>query len=127
MRDNRTFNPSGIYTDLDGNTQFYDNEVDNYKQDHAQLLWNEQISDFWSTNIALHYTRGRGYFEQYIDESADVEGGDFNSVNDDFATYGFEPLIVDGEEVNSTDLIRRRWLDNDFYGTVFLQITRKKS
>ena len=119
LRDNRTFNPSGIYTDLDGNTQFYDNEVDNYKQDHAQLLWNEQISDFWSTNIALHYTRGRGYFEQYIDESADVEGGDFNSVNDDFATYGFEPLIVDGEEVNSTDLIRRRWLDNDFYGTVF--------
>lgn len=119
LRDNRTFNPSGIYTDLDGNTQFYDNEVDNYKQDHAQLLWNEQISDFWSTNIALHYTRGRGYFEQYIDESADVEGGDFNSVNDDFATYGFDPLIVNGEEVNSTDLIRRRWLDNDFYGTVF--------
>ncbi|WP_340157475.1 TonB-dependent receptor [uncultured Maribacter sp.] len=106
LRDNRTFNPSGIYTDLDGNTQFYDNEVDNYKQDHAQLLWNEQISDFWSTNIALHYTRGRGYFEQYREA-------------DDFSTYGFEPLIVDGEEVNSTDLIRRRWLDNDFYGTVF--------
>jgi len=106
LRDNRTFNPSGIYTDLDGNTQFYDNEVDNYKQDHAQLLWNEQISDFWSTNIALHYTRGRGYFEQYREA-------------DDFSTYGFEPLIVDGEEVNTTDLIRRRWLDNDFYGTVF--------
>ncbi|MDP2526130.1 TonB-dependent receptor [Maribacter dokdonensis] len=106
LTDNRTFNPSGIYTDLDGNTQFYDNEVDNYKQDHAQLLWNEQISDFWSTNIALHYTRGRGYFEQYREA-------------DDFSTYGFEPLIVDGEEVNTTDLIRRRWLDNDFYGTVF--------
>lgn len=106
LRDNRTFNPSGIYTDLDGNTQFYDNEVDNYKQDHAQLLWNEQISDFWSTNIALHYTRGRGYFEQYREA-------------DDFSTYGFEPLIVDGEEVNTTDIIRRRWLDNDFYGTVF--------
>ena len=106
LRDNRTFNPSGIYTDLNGNTQFYDNEVDNYKQDHAQLLWNEQISDFWSTNIALHYTRGRGYFEQYREA-------------DDFSTYGFEPLIVDGEEVNTTDLIRRRWLDNDFYGTVF--------
>jgi len=106
LRDNRTFNPSGIYTDLDGNTQFYDNEVDNYKQDHAQLLWNEQISDFWSTNIALHYTRGRGYFEQYREA-------------DDFSTYGFEPLILDGEEVNTTDLIRRRWLDNDFYGTVF--------
>ncbi|MEP2058298.1 MAG: TonB-dependent receptor [Maribacter litoralis] len=106
LESDRTFNPSGIYTDLNGNTQFYDNEVDNYKQDHAQLLWNEQISEFWSTNIALHYTRGRGYFEQYKED-------------DDFSTYGFEPITVDGEEVNTTDVIRRRWLDNDFYGTVF--------
>jgi iron complex outermembrane receptor protein len=102
----RTFNPSGIYTDENGVTQFYDNEVDNYKQDHAQLLWNEQISAYWSTNIALHYTRGRGFFEQFRED-------------DDFATYGFEPLTVNGAEVNTTDLIRRRWLDNDFYGTVF--------
>ncbi len=106
LRTDRTFNPSGIYTDENGNTQFYNNEVDNYKQDHAQLLWNEQLSDFWSTNIALHYTRGRGYFEQYRED-------------DDFSTYGFDPLIVDGAELNTTDLIRRRWLDNDFYGTVF--------
>ncbi|WP_437369488.1 TonB-dependent receptor [Maribacter litoralis] len=106
LESDRTFNPSGIYTDLNGNTQFYDNEVDNYKQDHTQLLWNEQISEFWSTNIALHYTRGRGYFEQYKED-------------DDFSTYGFEPITVDGEEVNTTDVIRRRWLDNDFYGTVF--------
>ncbi|MGB3151214.1 MAG: TonB-dependent receptor [Maribacter sp.] len=106
LESDRTFNPAGLFTDEDGNTQFYDNEVDNYKQDHAQLLWNEQISDTWSTNIALHYTRGRGFFEQFRED-------------DDFATYGFEPLIVNGEEVNTTDLIRRRWLDNDFYGTVF--------
>ncbi len=106
LRTDRTFNPSGIYTNENGDTQFYNNEVDNYKQDHTQLLWNEQLSEFWSTNIALHYTRGRGFFEQYRQE-------------DDFATYGFEPLIVNGTEVNTTDLIRRRWLDNDFYGTVF--------
>lgn len=106
LRTDRTFNPSGIYTDENGETQFYNNEVDNYKQDHAQLLWNEQLSDFWSTNIALHYTRGRGFFEQYRED-------------DDFATYGFDPLLVDGAEVTTTDLIRRRWLDNDFYGTVF--------
>ncbi|MFS4415930.1 TonB-dependent receptor [Maribacter sp. 2307ULW6-5] len=102
----RTFNPSGIYTDDDGNTQFYENEVDNYKQDHFQLLWNEQWSEFWSTNVALHYTRGRGFFEQFRED-------------DDFATYGLRPLTVNGELVNTTDLIRRRWLDNDFYGTVF--------
>lgn len=106
LETDRTFNPAGIYTDENGNTQFYENEVDNYKQDHFQLLWNEQLSDSWNTNIALHYTRGRGFFEQFRED-------------DDFATYGFEPLTVNGEEVNTTDLIRRRWLDNDFYGTVF--------
>ncbi len=106
LESDRTFNPSGIYTDADGNTQFYDNEVDNYKQDHAQLLWNEKLNDQWSTNIAIHYTRGRGYFEQFKED-------------DDFATYGFTPITVDGELVDETDVIRRRWLDNDFYGTVF--------
>ena len=114
LQDDRTFNPSGIYTDLDGNTQFYDNEVDNYKQDHAQLLWNEKISNFWSTNIALHYTRGRGFFEQYKEA-------------DDFSTYGFEPITFEGEVVNTTDVIRRRWLDNNFYGTVFSATYKKKS
>ena len=106
LQSNRTFNPAGAYTDQQGNPQFYDNEVDNYKQDHAQLLWNEQVSDTWSTNLALHYTRGRGYFEQY-------------RADDNFATYGFAPIALSDSVVNTTDLIRRRWLDNDFYGTVF--------
>lgn len=106
LENDRTFNPSGIYTDENGNTQFYENEVDNYKQDHFQLHWNERLNENWNTNFALHYTRGRGFFEQFRED-------------DDFETYGFEPLLVNGETVNTTDLIRRRWLDNDFYGTVF--------
>ncbi len=106
LESDRTFNPSGIYTDENGNTQFYENEVDNYKQNHAQLLWNQKLNDSWNTNLAIHYTRGRGFFEQFKED-------------DDFSTYGFSPLTIDGEEVNTTDLIRRRWLDNDFYGTVF--------
>ncbi|ALM08728.1 TonB-dependent receptor [Sediminicola sp. YIK13] len=106
LETDRTFNFAGIYTDENGNTQFYDNEVDNYKQDHVQLLWNEQISEHWNTNIGLHYTRGRGYFEQFKED-------------EDFSDYGFEPITVNGELVDTTDLIRRRWLDNDFYGTTF--------
>lgn len=106
LESDRTFNPSGIYTDENGNVQFYENEVDNYKQDHFQLHWNEKLNTNWSTNIALHYTRGRGFFEQFRED-------------DDFETYGISPITVDGELVNTTDLIRRRWLDNDFYGTVF--------
>lgn len=104
--ENRTFNVSGAYFDDDGQLRFYDKEEDNYRQDHAQLLWNQQLSDTWSTNIAFHFTNGRGYFEQFRED-------------DDFATYGFEPLIVNGETLNTTDLVRRRWLDNEFYGTVF--------
>ncbi len=99
---NRTFNPAGMYTDEDGNTRFYDNEVDNYSQDHYQLHWSQRFNNLWSTTISLNYTYGRGFFEQFRED-------------DDFSTYGFDPLTVDGDVVNTTDLIRRRWLDNDFY------------
>ncbi len=98
----RTFNPSGEYTDVDGNTQFYDNEVDNYKQDHYQLHWNERLNNYWSTNIGLNYTYGRGFFEQYKEDQ-------------DFDDYNFSEITIGGERINTTDLIRRRWLDNDFY------------
>lgn len=106
LEDNRTYNSAGEYTDDNGNTQYYENEVDNYKQDHFQLHWYETWNSAWNTHLAFHYTRGRGFFEQYREE-------------DDFATYGLEPFTVNGELVETTDLIRRRWLDNDFYGTVF--------
>lgn len=102
LENDRTFNPSGMYTDADGNIQFYDNEVDNYDQDHYQLLWNQRYGRHWSTNFSLNYTRGKGYFEQYRQ-------------NDKFGTYGLDPIVVDGDTINRTDLIRRRWLDNHFY------------
>jgi len=106
LETDRTFNPAGIYTDENGQIQFYDNEVDNYKQDHFQMHWSQEINPGWNTNVAIHYTRGRGYFEQFRED-------------DDFAAYGFEPITVNGEMVSTTDLVRRRWLDNDFYGTTF--------
>ncbi|WP_040247058.1 TonB-dependent receptor [Psychroserpens mesophilus] len=102
LKDNRTFNPAGIYTDDNGNTQFYDREVDDYKQDHYQLHWNQRYDNQWSTNIGLNYTYGRGFFEQFRED-------------DDFETYGFQPLTVNGQPQTTTDLVRRRWLDNDFY------------
>ena len=98
----RTYNPSGEYTDENDNTKFYDNEIDNYKQDHYQLHWNERFNNFWSSNISLNYTYGRGYFEQYKQD-------------EDFADYDFSEITLGDETINKTDLIRRRWLDNDFY------------
>ena len=102
LENDRTFNSAGMYTDEDGNIQFYDNEVDNYAQDHYQLLWNRRFNNNWSTNVSLNYTKGKGYFEQYKED-------------EDFETYGFEPIEIGGDTINTTDLIRRRWLDNDFY------------
>ena len=106
LETDRTFNPAGMYTDENGQVQFYDNEVDNYKQDHFQMHWNQEINASWDSNIAVHFTRGRGYFEQFRED-------------DDFATYGFNPITVNSELISTTDLVRRRWLDNDFYGTTF--------
>jgi len=102
VNDNRTFNWSGYFTDEFGNTRFYDNESDNYQQDHAQLHWNEKISDHFNLNMALHYTKGKGFYENYKEDAA-------------FEDYGMTPTA--GQ--TSTDLIRQKWLNNDFYGTTF--------
>ena len=77
------------------NPYTYDNETDNYDQNHYQLHWNERFNKNWSTTIGLNYTKGSGYFEQYKDTE---DAKDFNN------------LITDG-----SDVIVRRWLDNDFY------------
>ncbi len=102
LESDRTFNPAGMYTDDDGNVKFYDNETDNYSQDHYQLFWNQKINSNWTTNLGLNYTYGRGYYEQYKEDQ-------------DFEFYDFEPIEIGGEVINTTDLIRRRWLDNDYY------------
>lgn len=102
LKDDRTYNTAGEYTDDNGVIQFYDNEVDNYSQDHYQLHWNQRYNNQWSTTLGLNYTKGQGYFEQYKEDES-------------FDDYGFEPIDFNGEIIDETDLIRRRWLDNDFY------------
>ena len=102
LNTNRTFNPAGMYTDANGAIQFYDNEVDNYQQDHYQLHWNQRFNNQWSTNLGLNYTYGRGYFEQYKEDQ-------------DFDFYELDPIEIGNETISVTDLIRRRWLNNDFY------------
>ena len=94
IKENRRQNP---YT--------YENEIDNYKQDHFQFHWNEKLNSSWSTNLGLNYTDGRGYYEQYReDDSIDGYSGILSS-----------DLDSNGNELGTTDLIRRRWLDNNFY------------
>ncbi|MCB9285489.1 MAG: TonB-dependent receptor [Lewinellaceae bacterium] len=93
----RTYNPAG--TEKAGDP--YDNEVDDYQQTHYQLLFNRQLSARWSLNLNGHYTRGYGFYEQYKAEQ-------------DLAGYG-----IQAEGVETSDLIRRLWLDNHFYGITY--------
>jgi iron complex outermembrane receptor protein len=102
LQNDRTFNPAGMYTDAFGNIQFYDNETDNYGQNHFQLHWSEKWSDKWISNVAFHYTIGKGYFEQYRED-------------ENLADYNLPSF--NGNSIS--DLVRKRWLDNDFFGTTF--------
>lgn len=104
LESDRTFNPSG--TDFGGREVPYDNEIDNYRQDHYQAFLSQQIGSDWVANFGLHYTKGQGYFEQF-------------KVNGRFSSYALPNIEIGGEEISRTDLIRRRWLDNDFYGATY--------
>ena len=89
------------------NSFLYNNQTDNYTQNHYQLIYARQISDQFSFNGALHYTKGEGYYEEY-------------RVQDSLKHYGLNPVAVaGGTPIAKTDLIRRRWLDNDFYGVTY--------
>jgi len=89
LESNRKYNMAGEFYDEDGNTLYYKDQIDNYKQDHYQLHWNQNYLGGWTSNFGLHYTYGRGFYENY--------------------NVGYD----------SSDYIDRRWLDNDFYGFIF--------
>lgn len=79
LHNHRTFNYAGMYTDANGDTRFYDNQTDNYQQDHVQLHYTKTITARWSSTFALHYTKGKGYYENYNDEA-------------DLAAYNLSPI-----------------------------------
>lgn len=83
----------------------YENETDNYWQDHYQLHYSVEPVDALNLNVSLHYTKGKGYFEQYREDES-------------LSDYGVDDLflVAPSDTITSTDLVRRRWLDNDFYG-----------
>ena len=95
-----------LLTNRTANYYTYPNQTDNYQQDHYQLLSSHILSSNWTFNFNLHYTKGAGYYEEYKEA-------------DKFANYGVPNIINGTETIKKTDLIRRKWLDNDFYGTTF--------
>lgn len=97
---NRTFNEAG----MEKSGSPYQNQVDDYGQDYYQLHYSYNLQDNWSLSTSLHYTKGAGYYEEY-------------KAGEDLSDYGISP--VSPGDTTQSDLIRRRWLDNDFYGMVF--------
>jgi iron complex outermembrane receptor protein len=92
---NRTYNPYS-----------YENETDNYWQDNYQLHYSQRINDFLHIDAALHYTRGKGYYENFKPDSK-------------FISYGLDDKIIDNDTITRTDFIVQKWLDNYFYGFTY--------
>lgn len=84
----------------------YDNQVDDYGQDHYQLHMAHKFNTNLNLTVAGHYTKGGGFFEEFRND-------------DDLADYGIADVVLGGTTISSSDLIGRRWLDNDFYGVVY--------
>ncbi len=88
------------------NRYTYENEIDHYEQAHYQLHYSRELTQNLQFSTALHYTHGEGYYEQF-------------KANDDFEDYGLENAIIGSDTIESTDLIRRKWLNNNFYGFTY--------
>src|SRR5436190_9760407 len=102
LKTNRTINYAGMERPGDP----YDNETDNYKQDHYQVFFNQELTSRLKFSAGLFYIKGKGYYEQYKADEA-------------YADYGLPEPIYGTDTITNTDLVRQLWLDNDFYGSVF--------
>jgi iron complex outermembrane receptor protein len=86
----------------------YNNETDNYWQDHYQLFFDHRFTDRLTFNTAFFLIKGRGYYEQY-------------KADEPYSNYGLS-------NAGNSDFIRQLWLDNDFYGNIFsLQYTDNRT
>lgn len=98
----RRYNSCGyMYTDDNNKDHFYDNQTDNYHQQNYQLIWNQTVNSFWNFNIALHYTKGQGYYNEYKT-----------------GRTLFEYELDNAQTWAESDLVRQKKMDNDFYGAV---------
>jgi iron complex outermembrane receptor protein len=112
LNTNRTYNPAGEYTDEYGNLQYYKNTTDNYNQDHYQLIYSFRATDNLNLNAALHYTKGKGYYEEYKEDR-------------NLTDYNMSPFSLGDQVINSSDLVQQKWMDNDFYGLTWSLNYRK--
>lgn len=107
LKENRRYNPLGYYS-IDGVEKIYENQTDNYQQDHAQLHWSERWNNHWTTNLAFHYTKGYGYWEWIDPYKVKYTKLGLPSIGNN----------AKGKEKKAYAAVRDG-LDNDFFGTTF--------
>ncbi len=83
----------------------YDNETDNYQQDHYQLFFNHRFNSKLEFNTAFFLTRGKGYYENY-------------RAGESIGDYGLPDVTIGNDIISETDLVRQLWLDNHYYGQI---------
>ncbi len=111
---NRTYNPAGEQYDDNGKLQgYYDNQVDNYNQDHTQLHIEQRLSNYARLSLGLNYTHGYGFYEEFYDLWYDQNvsfSGDTS-----YSYLKLPPLSINGQAITETENVVRKWLNNDFY------------
>ena len=106
LKDNRTYNPNGEIKHDGKVTGFYKDQKDIYRQTHYQLIWNQTFTPQWKLNVALHYTDGYGYYQEYKNARTLKE-------------YGLEPVVTPEGTSKKASLVRKKCLDSGFGGGVF--------
>jgi iron complex outermembrane receptor protein len=109
---NRTYNDLG--TEKPGTP--YNNQTDNYQQDHYQLFFDHTFNSRWSFNTAVFMTYGRGYYQEYKGDSAEIAKGDNTQTS--YAYYGLPNAVYGNDTVTNSDIVRQLWLDNHYYGQI---------
>ncbi len=124
---NRRYNGMGLYYDNEGNQRFYENETDNYLQTHYQAHLAHKFSNKLYVSGALHYTSGYGYYEQYRDnDRLSRYLIDPIRLTSPFYLIGNDTISEPDSLISRSDLIRRKYLDNDFYGITFAMNYQRK-
>ncbi len=114
LKNNRRYNPAGEVYDTQGNRiAFYENQVDNYAQEHYQFHWNERLNSKWNIALGLNYTHGSGFYEEYNDLWYDQNISFSGATSFDYLQL--KPFTIGNTTISDSENISQKWLDNDYY------------
>jgi len=106
LETDRRYNPAGEYTDASGTKRYYKDETDNYLQNNYSISFNRMLSRKLTLNTSVHYTAGKGYYEE---QKSDIS----------LEEYGLDNVTTGDTTFTETDVVQRKWMKNDFYGVVW--------